>query len=457
MEPAGFLSVVIEKVGKENLTSLVVLSLIMAVIYFLDRKNFQKEGVLLLRRTKKGLDFINRNAEKYRNFYIFFGYLGVFFSLGLVGIRFLFRNNKKDRLRATVLGSAFVAVLLIITAYFTQAPTFYHYVIFVTFWLGGITSAALIFLFWKVVTALFHPATVQPSVQLVLPLKTQKLPVFYVPLPYWVVAILTIVVVHEFAHALVARAHNIKVKSMGYGFFAVIPLGFAEPDEGQLKRSGIAKKLSVYAAGSMSNLFFAFIFFLLFILLGHVVGMVFQPSGVEYSFKVNNTYAYSIIPESGVLTAINGTPVMSIDDLINILEKLKPNQTVVLTINGQNYTVKLSQNPQNSSLPFIGLGGLKNRMVVKNNVKNLVGEKVPWVLIYLMKLLQWLVFLNLGIGIANLLPIRPLDGGLMLEEVMKKARREKTFYLIEKFALILLILNIILPLILKYLSASHII
>jgi len=77
----------------------------------------------------------------------------------------------------------------------------------------------------------------QPGVGLVLPFKVKG--AFFVPFFYWIISIFIIALVHEYAHGVVARAHNIKVKSSGFAFLAIlipiIPAAFVEPDEKKFK------------------------------------------------------------------------------------------------------------------------------------------------------------------------------------------------------------------------------
>ena len=80
---------------------------------------------------------------------------------------------------------------------------------------------------------LFTKPAASSGVGLVLPFKAKG--VFYVPFFYWIISIFVIAVVHEFSHGLIARANNIKVKSSGFAFLAllvpIIPAAFVEPDE----------------------------------------------------------------------------------------------------------------------------------------------------------------------------------------------------------------------------------
>jgi len=80
---------------------------------------------------------------------------------------------------------------------------------------------------------------------------------------------------------------------------------------------------------------------------------------------------------------------------------------------------------------------------VKTNYESFAGV-IDWVF----QLFAWLVFLNFGIGLVNLLPIKPLDGGLMYEEIIKMILgKSKPQYIraLSIFTFMLIIVNIIGP------------
>ena len=71
----------------------------------------------------------------------------------------------------------------------------------------------------------------------------------FIPFTWGVIALIVTLVVHEFAHAILCRVENIKVKSMGI-LYALVPVGgFAEPDEEQLfgPKEKAEKELSLTA------------------------------------------------------------------------------------------------------------------------------------------------------------------------------------------------------------------
>ena len=52
---------------------------------------------------------------------------------------------------------------------------------------------------------------------------------------------------------------------------------------------------------------------------------------------------------------------------------------------------------------------------------------LPWVYFMLLELFQWVFTLNLGIGMFNLLPLKPLDGGHMLEILLSYKLNENLY------------------------------
>ncbi len=76
----------------------------------------------------------------------------------------------------------------------------------------------------------------------------------FVPLWYGLVALIVTLVVHEGGHGVLARANDMRLKSLGL-LVAVVPVGaFVEPDEDDLKAASRRKRLRVFAAGPAVNL-----------------------------------------------------------------------------------------------------------------------------------------------------------------------------------------------------------
>ena len=52
---------------------------------------------------------------------------------------------------------------------------------------------------------------------------------------------------------------------------------------------------------------------------------------------------------------------------------------------------------------------------------------LPWILFELAELFEWIAMLNLGIGLFNLLPLKPLDGGYMVEILLSYKLSEEHY------------------------------
>jgi membrane-associated protease RseP (regulator of RpoE activity) len=80
-----------------------------------------------------------------------------------------------------------------------------------------------------------------------------------IPLWYGILSLAVALIVHEGAHGVLARAHQIKVKSLGL-LLLIVPIGaFVEPDDEELERAPTRTKNRVFAAGIMTNLVVAFL------------------------------------------------------------------------------------------------------------------------------------------------------------------------------------------------------
>ena len=69
-----------------------------------------------------------------------------------------------------------------------------------------------------------------------------------------IIALILLMVVHEFGHGILARAQGVEIKSIGVILLAVLPGAFVELDEEDVKKAKRSVKLRIYAAGSMFNL-----------------------------------------------------------------------------------------------------------------------------------------------------------------------------------------------------------
>lgn len=84
-----------------------------------------------------------------------------------------------------------------------------------------------------------------------------------IPVTYGTAALIISVVIHEFMHGIIARKHDIKVKSVGILFF-IIPIGaFVEPDEEEVTKADPVVRRRIFAGGPSINIVLGIVMVLL--------------------------------------------------------------------------------------------------------------------------------------------------------------------------------------------------
>ncbi|MBI1935019.1 site-2 protease family protein [Candidatus Woesearchaeota archaeon] len=347
-------------------------------------------------RTKLGLRMMDSWAKKYRKFTVYLGYSGI-----LVGF----------------VGMALIAYSLINNLY-----------------------------------TLFKEPEAVSGVGLVLPFEGKG--IFYVPFFYWIISIFVIAVVHEFSHGLVARAHDLKVKSSGFAFLGliipIIPAAFVEPDEKMLRKRPHKEQLSVFAAGPLANIITAFICLgILSFALSPLANAFVEPNGIKITGYVKEKGLFpaeaSGIKIGEVIKDVDNIQTTYVKNLSDIMKAKKPNDIVVIKTDKSSYQVKLARNPENESLAYIG-AFLEQDAKIKDSAIKKYGKFLPNALIWTFGLFAILFILNLGIGLFNLVPIGPLDGGRMLQLPLQKyfgeEKGNRIFGVVSLIFLVIILVNL---------------
>lgn len=139
------------------------------------------------------------------------------------------------------------------------------------FWKGyaalckGVVIATMVMmmalLIWEAFLVPSIPAEKAPSLEMLIGLPGIN-PI--IPIGYGILGLIIAVVIHEFAHGVLTRVGDMKVKAMGI-VFMVVPMGaFVEPDEEALGKVEKKKRTSVYSVGPGTNIIFALLFAFLF-------------------------------------------------------------------------------------------------------------------------------------------------------------------------------------------------
>ena len=242
-------------------------------------------------------------------------------------------------------------------------------------------------------------------------------PVLSVDVIYWLPSIFILLIAHEGMHALFARSVGVKIKDYGIFLFLLFPLGaFVNPVEKQIKKLKLVDKLKIFSAGSFGNFLVAALTFLLLNLLFFLFSVSVESKGIKFEVIEGTPAAHANL--KGILVKIENQSITTLKDLQEFMEKTKPGEKIRIETTQGIYEVVLAKNPNNNQTGFIGIKNLEPYLVFKN------GGEVPKTLLEIFRrillLFQWIFVINLGVGLANLLPLKPLDGGLIWEELLKK-------------------------------------
>ena len=357
--------------------------------------------IIFLFRMKLGLRWMDKYSQKFREWVILFGYIGM--------------------------GTGFVGLVVI--------------------------SYVLVSNLYSLIT---QPEAVS-GVSLVLPgVHVPGLGVL--PFWYWILAIFVIAIVHEFSHGIVARAHNISVKNTGLVFFGPILGAFVEPDEKKLRKEKDIVQYSVLAAGSFSNIVLALValLFLNFAFMPLQETMV-EPSGFSFASYVNENLpaAEAGLEPGTIITGINNEKVSNFQEFSDELAFYRPGESIIVNTAEKDYTLTLAQNPDNQKKPFLGVLSIQNEFDVKEKYEFGLGKVAYLVVDWLAGFLRWLFLLSIGIGLFNLLPLPIVDGGRMAQVFLHKLkgpeRGERLYHKVSLFFLLVLLLNLFYPLLAKLL------
>ncbi|MGB9837465.1 site-2 protease family protein [Methanothermobacter sp.] len=241
----------------------------------------------------------------------------------------------------------------------------------------------------------------------------------YVPLGYGIVGLATVIVVHEFAHGILARVEGVRIKSIGLLLLAILPGAFVEPDEDDIKKVSPISKLRIYAAGSVANLILAGICFAFFFgISAYAIPAAFQADGVQIDSVVPGSPASEVLKPGLVIESINGMPTTNLTTYGMALKRIRVGEVITMDTDQGTFRLKTGRNPNNSSRAYMGIR-TSNHLEVRGSVASVFGSTLPYALTYLEELFFWIFFLNFAVGTVNLLPAKPLDGGLMFEELLR--------------------------------------
>jgi membrane-associated protease RseP (regulator of RpoE activity) len=240
----------------------------------------------------------------------------------------------------------------------------------------------------------------------------------FIPIFAGIISLIIIMVVHEFGHGIVARAEGVGIKSIGVVLLAILPGAFVELDEDDVEKANRSTKLRIYAAGSMFNLGTAAIAWVIVIILtASFIPYAFQSDGLKIISVTPGGPSEGILKEGMVVSSINGVSVNSREAYTNLIYNTPPGDKFTYFTDQGTYTITTTAQPYNASLAYPGTRS-ETHLMVKPEVANIYGDTLPWFLYDLADIARWVFLLNLMVGLFNLIPMKPLDGGILLEELL---------------------------------------
>lgn len=266
--------------------------------------------------------------------------------------------------------------------------------------------------------------------------KIVAIPGVTIPFVLGIIGLATVLLFHEPAHGIVLRHLNLKTKSTGFLLFLVIPGAFVEQDEEEFKKASFWKRIQVAAAGPMANVLFSVL------CLGLVLTLINPLQGVFVSGIIENKPADEAGLRPGVyITGIEGVRVSNYGEFEGFMDESAPGDTVTLTVTDKRrlkenqYSITLDNHPSENE-GYLGVYLL--RSIPKSSFfhpelffftaleeilgyprinPHVYGTSIPW---FLIEVLKWMFALNLLVALFNLLPLKPLDGGHIMEGITEK-------------------------------------
>ncbi len=401
------------------LTFLIVIT-VQGILFSLVLKNWLQShgwkiyGPIQMWRTKRGLGILDRIAKMHPGFWAAYGNFGIILAFGFLGGLYVFRRRRVwERVLLSAVASLFILSPILTSVVVGQSGVLTPSLApaYLAFFIGYGPSLAIVSLQsgLGIVSNMLAGQHVVAKAGPVIPgVNIKGSPFQNVPWYGWLVFPI-LLLVHEMSHGVLARLRKIKVKSAGVLLMGVLPLGaFVEPDDKQLEKASAEKSLPLFAAGSTANYLTAFAFFLF---LSLAVYPLMEVTGINATYQSYLDYPQVVvssnpdIPTGVKILAINGVETKNISMIHSITKRLGPGASVNVTTDKGVFRTKLNNRALLGVYLTQGYKPLPLGLSLLYHIINFLGL---------------VVFFNYVVGLMNLLPILPLDGGLMFRDFLAK-------------------------------------
>ena len=408
-------------------------------------------GMYLL-GSRRGIKFVDSISSRHTRFWTLFADWGIAFSFGILSY-FFFR--KQLGIKPFLLGIATIAfVIIIVYPYLPIILTFINipqitskvstapaqgvsplfYVFVVISLIGGFSLFTILLIIYSAAIILYGTVSFiigflssTPNYAILtqqIPGVAPLIPGITLPLFAGIIALVILLIVHEFSHGILARIANVKLKSIGVILFGIIPMGaFVEPDESQVKKLSVTKQDRIFMAGISANMLACLFFFVLtFAMLSYVLPNI-GTGGVLVTEVVPGYPANGVIAVNSTITGWNNVTIRNQYDLADVEAAYIPSNKVVVTTSlGAFILVPTSD----------GKLGINTAPAVLSNYYQLME--------FLYAVVALSFGLNFFVAIFNLLPIPGFDGWRIYQNKIKSKKLLRWIAIIVVVAILLNVL-----------------
>lgn len=281
--------------------------------------------------------------------------------------------------------------------------------------IGFISMVALfIFLIYHTSLLFLRPDTPAALAPLLPGVRIPGLPI----LPFWffIISVFFIIIVHEFAHGVFARLHNLKIKSSGLVFLGPLPGAFVEPDEKKMSKASAKAQLGILSVGSSANVVLFLVVFLIsiFILSPFASSLLddnpVMINRIEEGFPLEK----SGVKEGEIILAVNENEVINVLSFTEFMAKTKPGDELLIRTDKRKSKIIAVEHPRGEDFGYLGvIIGPANFTAFEN------------VVFWFTRLFFWIWLISLGVGLFNWLPLFITDGGRMAYVLTHRIFKDK--------------------------------
>lgn len=469
----------------EFLTNALLVFLIGTV--FLIRKGYQRYFIIFLIRTEYGLKFIDYLAKLAPRFWKFLADFSVVISFSGLGGAYISKKGNRVSLYLSliIIGVSslvlynpgyrllIVGVLLvlgILRLFYSKDDTRVDFLLttLIVFSLVSqiftVSSLALleavfglpVLLMFSLASNAFNIISQSSDLPGISPLMPASrdgnigvtFPGYDIFVPWWhaLIAIMVTLIAHESAHGILARVHNMQLKSTGLLTFGILPIGaFVEPDEAEIETRPSIEKMRLFSMGSFANFAVgaaaaAAIFLIVSVTSSQLVGNGIEIVGFSEGYPAEKVLSHGLIIES-----LNNISTLDLDSFRKVMENVTAGSEILLGTDAGYFNINTTVSPNDNVSAYIGV--LMNpKLKLKNDIIGRYESAID-LISYILTSLSWIVFFNINIGLVNLLPIAPFDGGRMFREILlsfklSKVALNKIVYAILLLTIIIFLINL---------------